>query len=347
MSSERITILGDGAMATVCSVLLTQAGHQVTMWGPLEDALELLMQTRENPQRLPGVRIPPTVRLTANDADCFASSTMVLNAIPTQYMRGVWQRLGRHLPKSVPIVSVTKGIENHTLLRPTQIIADVLGGKKTLLHGPVCDWPLAVLSGPNIAAELARYLPATSVAAAEDEKLAQRVQDVFSTEWFRVYTNTDLLGVELAGASKNVIAIAAGILDGLGAGSNAKAALVTRGLVEITRLALAMGAREETFRGLAGLGDLITTCISPEGRNRFVGEQIGKGRALDEVLAGMASVAEGVPTTRSVHELSRRHQVEMPITQSVHAVLFEGKDVLTALSELMSRQPKPEHVPAS
>jgi glycerol-3-phosphate dehydrogenase (NAD(P)+) len=341
---ESVTILGDGAMATVCSILLTQGGHRVTLWGAFEESIERLLQNRENRRLLPGARIPAGVRLTANDADCFQDCTLALSAVPTQYMRGVWERVGRYLPKGIPIVSVAKGIENQTLLRPTQIIADVLGGKKSVQAGPTCDWPLAVLSGPNIAAELAKYLPATSVAASDDPAIAQRVQAIFSTEWFRVYTNTDVLGVELAGATKNVIALAAGILDGLAAGSNAKAALVTRGLVEITRLGVAMGALEVTFQGLAGLGDLITTCISPQGRNRSVGEQIGKGRKLEEILGDMSSVAEGVATTRSVRELARRYHVEMPITEAVHAVLFEGKDVLSALSELMSRDPKPEHL---
>jgi glycerol-3-phosphate dehydrogenase (NAD(P)+) len=198
------------------------------------------------------------------------------------------------------------------------------------------------LSGPNIAAELARYLPATAVAASEDEALARRVQDAFSTQWLRIYTNADVIGVELAGATKNIIAIAAGILDGLGAGNNAKAALVTRGLVEITRLGVAMGASEATFQGLAGVGDLITTCVSPEGRNRTVGEQLGKGRKLQEILGKMNSVAEGVQTTQAVVELAKRYRVEMPITQAVHAVLFEGRDVIGALSDLMSRDPKPE-----
>jgi glycerol-3-phosphate dehydrogenase (NAD(P)+) len=201
---------------------------------------------------------------------------------------------------------------------------------------------MAVLSGPNIAAELARYLPATAVAASEEDGLARRVQSAFSTDWFRVYTNTDVIGVELAGAIKNIVAIAAGILDGLSAGNNAKAALVTRGLVEITRLGVAMGAQAETFNGLAGLGDLITTCVSPEGRNRSVGERIGKGQKLADVLAKMDSVAEGVPTTRSVMQLARQYQVEMPITEAVHSVLFEDKDVLHALAELMRRDPKAE-----
>jgi glycerol-3-phosphate dehydrogenase (NAD(P)+) len=229
---------------------------------------------------------------------------------------------------------VAKGIEQHTLLRPTQIIEDVLTGKASR--------PLAALSGPNIAAELAKYLPATAVVASADDDLARRVQAVFSTQWFRIYTNSDVVGVEIAGAAKNVIAIAAGILDGLGAGNNAKAALVTRGLVEITRLGVAMGAQESTFYGLAGIGDLITTCVSPEGRNRSVGEQIGKGRKLADILEKLPSVAEGVPTTQSVMALARQFQVDMPITASVHAVLFENKDVLHALSDLMMREPKPE-----
>src|SRR5208282_1537100 len=333
--AQRVTIVGDGAMATVCSILLNQGGHQVTLWGAFEDSIERLLQNRENQRLLPGVRLPDSVRLTARDAECFSGCTLILSAVPTQFMRGVWKRLEPHVPLGVPIVSVAKGIENSTLLRPTQIIADVLGKRRRL----------AALSGPNIAAELARYLPGTAVAASDDDDLVRLVQDVFSTQWFRVYTNTDLIGTELAGASKNVIAIAAGILDGLAAGNNAKAALVTRGLVEITRLGVAMGAAESTFHGLAGMGDLVTTCVSPEGRNRTVGEQIGKGRKLQDILDGMDSIAEGVPTTRSVRELSLRHHVEMPITEAVHAVLFEGKDAINALTDLMNRQPKSE-VPA-
>jgi glycerol-3-phosphate dehydrogenase (NAD(P)+) len=336
---ERITILGDGAMATVCSILLTQGGHEVTMWGAFEESIERLIQNRENQRLLKGASIPPNVTLTANDDDCFAGCTMILSAIPTQYMRSVWVRLREHVPDDVPVVSVAKGIEVETLLRPSQIVADVMTGRNVP--------PLAVLSGPNIAAELARYLPATAVAASDDESLAKRVQAAFSTQWFRVYTNPDVIGVEIAGATKNIIAIAAGILDGLAAGNNAKAALVTRGLVEITRLGVKLGAHEATFHGLAGLGDLITTCVSPEGRNRTVGEQLGKGRKLDEILAKMDSVAEGVPTTRAVRKLAQMHRVEMPITDAVYSVLFEGKDVLHALTDLMTREPKPERTASS
>jgi glycerol-3-phosphate dehydrogenase (NAD(P)+) len=330
--SERVTIVGDGAMATVCSLLLSQGGHAVTLWGAFEESINRLIQNRENQRLLPGVKLPKNLRLTANDAECFDGCTLILSAVPTQYMRNVWKRLARHVPVGVPIISVAKGIENQTLMRPTQVVLDVVGRGRGL----------AALSGPNIAAELARYLPATAVAASEDRDLAKRIQDVFSTQWFRVYTNSDVIGTELAGATKNIIAIAAGILDGLAAGNNAKAALVTRGLVEITRLGMAMGAQESTFQGLAGLGDLITTCVSPEGRNRTVGEQIGKGRKLQDILGSMDSVAEGVPTTRSVRELSIRYNVEMPITESVHAVLFEGMDVIRALTALMTRESKAE-----
>jgi glycerol-3-phosphate dehydrogenase (NAD(P)+) len=341
---EQVTILGDGAMATVCSILLTAGGHRVTMWGAFEQSVERLRHDRTQHRLLPGVKVPDEVRLTADDADCFAGATMVVSAIPTQHTRSVWQRLRPRVPAGVPVVSVSKGIENGTLLRPTQVIADALEirheGTEARRHEG--KWPLAALSGPNIAAELARRLPGTAVAACDDHAVAQRVQAAFATNWFRVYTNVDVVGVELAGATKNVVAIAAGILDGLAAGNNAKSALVTRGLVEISRLGAAMGAKPETFAGLAGLGDLITTCVSPEGRNRSVGERIGKGQKLAEILASMDSVAEGVPTTQSVMELARRHDVEMPITEAVYAVLFEDLDVRQAISRLMSRDPKPE-----
>jgi glycerol-3-phosphate dehydrogenase (NAD(P)+) len=212
----------------------------------------------------------------------------------------------------------------------------------TVVSEVVAGHSVVALSGPSFAAEVVARHPTAIVAASEQESAAVVAQEALSSNTFRVYTNDDVTGVELAGATKNVIALAAGMLDGLGAGNNAKAALVTRGLVEITRLGVAMGAKEGTFHGLAGVGDLITTCVSPEGRNRSVGEQLGKGRKLDDILGSMNSVAEGVPTTRAVRELARRHRVEMPITESVHAVLFEGRDVIQALSDLMSRDPKPE-----
>jgi glycerol-3-phosphate dehydrogenase (NAD(P)+) len=332
---EHITILGDGAMGTVCSILFDANQHKTTLWGAFEDSIERLMQSRENARLLPGARVPDAVRLTANERECFAGTTLALSAVPTQYLRKTWTRLAPHLPDGVPVVSVSKGIENETLRRPSQILRDVLDdfGKSN---------PIAVVSGPNIAAELAKYQPGSAVVACADESIAKRVQAAMSTHWFRVYTNADLVGVELAGASKNVIALAAGMIDGLRAGNNCKASLVTRGLVEITRLGVALGAQASTFQGLAGLGDLITTCVAPEGRNRTVGEALGRGKKLDEVLANMRSVAEGVPTTRAMRALALKHGVEMPITEQVYQVLFHGKDPLAALTELMTREPRSE-----
>ena len=261
-----------------------------------------------------------------------AGADLIVSAVPCQYMRGVWNRLREHAPAGVPIVSVAKGIENETLLRPTQILADVLG------QGVVP----AALSGPTIADELARKLPATACAAAEDEAVATRIQHTFTCPWLRVYTNLDLVGVELAGAMKNVIAIAAGVIDGVGAGDNAKAALLARGLAEIKRLGLAMGAREHTFAGLTGLGDLVTTCISPKGRNRSFGERIGAGLGVEQAQRATESVVEGISTCKSVVALAAQYDVEMPITRAVYEVLFERKPVQAAIEDLMSRRLKAE-----
>ncbi len=324
-------MIGDGQMATVCSVMLADRGTHVRMWGQNPDHVAALKSVRENRRYLPGLRIPERVSFTSDPQAVFAGAELIISAVPCQYIRSVWTKLAPAYPRDTPIASVAKGIENETLLRPSQIIEDVLGGA-----------PVAALSGPSIAAELARCLPATVVAAANDLSLAKLVQESFSSQWFRVYTNDDLLGVELAGATKNVIALAAGIVDGLKAGDNAKAALLARGLVEITRLGVAMGAHRETFAGLAGLGDLVTTCVSPVGRNRSAGQLIGQGTRIEDVIAGTNSVIEGIPTTKSVHQLAQRYHVEMPITESIHGVLFEGKDVIATLSELMTRRLKGE-----
>jgi glycerol-3-phosphate dehydrogenase (NAD(P)+) len=329
---ERVTILGNGAMATVCSLLLRHGGHDVTMWGAFPEAIASLQHNREQVRLLPGIRVPDEVRLTSRDDDAFADATLVLVAIPTQHLRSVCRRLLPHWPPDLPIVSATKGIELTTLERPSEILLEALRPAAAV----------AALSGPNIAGEIARGLPATAVIASADDELARRGQLAFSTPSFRVYTNRDVVGVELAGAIKNVIALAAGMLDGLGAGDNAKAALVTRGLVEMTRLGVALGASAETFAGLAGLGDLVTTCVSPHGRNRTVGERIGRGEAVPAVLGSLVSVAEGVPTTQAAMQLAARAGVAMPITTQVNAVLFEQKDVRLALADLMTREPKPE-----
>jgi len=333
---RRIAIIGDGAMGTLCSKLLAEKGCRVRMWSAFPEQAAELRATGENRRFLPGVRLPEAVEITDDAGEAFAGADLVISAVPAQFTRDVWGRLRDHCPAQVPICSVTKGIERKTLLRPTQILLEVLTGS---VEGAR---PMAVLSGPCIAHEVARGLPATVVATSRDPALALDIQSLFTTRYLRVYTNPDPVGVELAGATKNVIAIAAGILDGLGSGDNAKAALLTRGLVEITRLGVKLGGARETFSGLAGLGDLMTTCVSPHGRNRSFGEAIGRGASPAEAMRGIPGQVEGVATTESVVELSEREQVEMPITRAVHAVLFGARRPADAIVQLMSRPPKSE-----
>ncbi len=327
----KATVIGTGAMGTVLAQILAGNNVHVALLGRRAEQVEALLASRENRRYLPGIRLDDHITPTLDAAGAIANSELVISAVPCQHLRGVFEQVGGYLPAGVPICSVTKGIEVDTLARPSQIIDAYVG-----------DNPIAVLSGPSIAPEIARFLPATVVVACGDPAVAELVQRVLTTSAFRVYTNPDVLGVELAGALKNVIAIAAGILDGLKAGDNAKAALLTRGLVEITRLGVAMGARQQTFVGLAGVGDLVTTCVSPLGRNRSAGERIGSGTDVETVVHESTAIIEGIPTTRAVLALARRHKVEMPITQAVYAVLFENKPPLEAITELMRRPPKAE-----
>ncbi|OHB58752.1 MAG: glycerol-3-phosphate dehydrogenase [Planctomycetes bacterium GWF2_50_10] len=329
---NKIAIIGDGAMGTVCSILLCEKNIPTVLWGHDGAQLEKFKNARENTLFLPGYKLPDSLEFQADDSKVFEGVDLVVCAVPCQFIRPVFGRLKQYVPISAPIVSVAKGIENKTLLRPSQILEDVLGA----------GIKVAALSGPTIADELAKKLPATACAASSDKQLAQAVQVTFNIYWFRVYSNTDIVGVELAGAMKNVIAIAAGIIDGVGAGDNAKAALLSRGLAEITRLGVAMGAEERTFSGLTGLGDLVTTCISPSGRNRSLGQRIGQGQSVKEALAATKSVVEGVATCESVKELAREKAVEMPIVEAVYAVLFEEKPVFDAINALMSRKLRAE-----
>ncbi len=310
----------------------------IFLWGHDGDESGELAQTRRSP-RLAEFRLPDRVRVSIDDEQALARATLIVSAIPVQFIRDTWLRLREHVRPDAGVVSVAKGIENETLLRPTQVIADVLGDDPDRAPRRI-----AALSGPTIAAEMARCLPATMIAAGDDAGFARDIQRLFSSSWLRVYTNADVLGVEVAGATKNVIAIAAGILDGLSAGNNAKSALLSRGLVEITRLGTAMGAARETFFGLAGVGDLATSCFSPEGRNRSCGEALGRGEKLEAYLKRTPSVVEGVATARSVVDLAKKYRVEMPITQAVYSVLFEGLDPLAAITGLMSRELKSERV---
>jgi len=334
--SERITVIGDGAMGTVCGIMLCENGHDVTLWSAFDDAAAEMAQARENLRFLPGYRLPENMDVTSDESKAFDRTELVISAVPTQFIRPVWKRLAEHYQRPVAICSVAKGIENDTLLRPSEILRDVLGTAGRQVGA------LAVFSGPSIAPEIANKLPATVAVAATDPQLASRLQEYFTRPYFRIYTNPDMIGMELAGATKNVIAIAAGILDGLQAGDNAKAALLSRGLAEITRLALALGARADTLSGLAGVGDLVTTCISPHGRNRSFGEAIGKGQSVSETLAASNSVVEGVATTRSVVQLAANIGVDMPITQAVHDVLFSEESPADAITALMERPPRAE-----
>jgi len=319
----------------------TQSAIRVKMWGYDREQLAQIARDRENKKFLPGYKLPEALVFEPDDQRIMDGAELIVSAVPCQYMRRVWSRLKNYVPQGVPIVSVAKGIENDTLLRPNQILAELLCEKRGT-NDEGRGTRFAVLSGPTIADELARKLPATACAAASDEALAKDVQYTFNCPWLRIYTNTDVVGVELAAACKNIIAIAAGIIDGIGAGDNAKAALLTRGLAEITRLGVTMGARHQTFAGLTGLGDLVTTCISPKGRNRSFGERIGKGQTVQQAQTATESVVEGIATCKSVVALAERFNVEMPITQAVYEVLFENKPVQTAIADLMHRRLKPE-----
>ncbi len=329
---KQITILGSGAWSTACAVLLaSQPGRRVTLWGRDAGHTADMARTRENVRLLPGVQIPVAVRIThdAELACCKADCYVV--GIPTQFLREALGQLGPHLEPGLPVVSLVKGIENQTLLRPSQILEAELPGRHVV-----------ALSGPSHAEEVARRMPSSVVVAGHDLALLKQIQQLFTTDRFRVYTNTDIAGVELGGALKNVIAIAAGICDGLGYGDNAKAALMTRGIVEMTRFGIQNGAQEKTFAGLAGLGDLMTTCFSPHGRNRNVGVRLGQGESLAQILGSMAAVAEGVNTSRSVCDLARKVGIEMPITQQVYRVLFEGLSPREATDALMRRPVRDE-----
>lgn len=332
-------------MGLVCAQVLAgsdsrrgEASAEVVMWAHSPEEAGDLTQTRRT-IRLNGYVLPEAVRVTPDLAKACQQADLIVTAIPVQHMREVWVRLRGVLQPHAAVVSVAKGIENQTLLRPTQIVSDALSENPDIKPRPV-----GVLSGPTIAAELARGLPAVMIAASDSPELSAGLQQRFSTSYLRIYTNQDVLGVELAGAMKNVIAIAAGIIDGLQAGNNAKSALLARGLAEITRLGVAMGASHDTFFGLAGVGDLATSCFSPEGRNRSCGEALGRGVRIDEYLRRSASVVEGVATTKSVMDLAHKYKVDMPITAAVHAVLYEGMDPIEGIGLLMSRDQKQERV---
>lgn len=328
---KRITVIGNGGWGTTLAILLCKKGYEITLWGANATYVDYLKEKRENVKFLKGIQIPPEIHITSDIAHKLMGTQLIISATPTPYLRSVLTKFKDIFIPGIPIVSVTKGIENETLMRPSEIITSILGRQ-----------PISLLLGPSHAEEVIRGLPTTVVASSNDVHLAQRIQQIFTTDRFRVYTNPDMIGVELGAAMKNVIAIASGICDGLRFGDNSKAALITRGLAETSRFGIAMGAQRSTFSGLTGLGDLITTCISPYGRNRWVGEQIGKGRKLQEILEDMEQIAEGIWTTKSVMALSSKFNVEMPITKEIYNVLFTNKSPLEAVSNLMMRTPRSE-----
>ncbi len=324
-------VLGSGGWGTAIAILLAQkSDHRVRLWSAHAESCRRLLETRENARLLPGITIPSAVHITCDEAEAIDGADCWVSAIPTVYLRGTLARFAALRKADVPIVSLTKGIEVSTFRRPTEILREVFGASH-----------LAVLSGPSHAEEVARGLPTSVVLAATDMSLAQHIQEQFGSERFRVYTNSDCLGVELAGALKNVLGIAGGICDGLGFGDNAKAALLTRGIVEMTRFGVAHGADAATFAGLAGVGDLIATCFSPHGRNRRVGYRLGRGELLADVLGG-PQVAEGVSTSRAVFERAKRMDLDVPIMTAVYEVLHQGKSPLAAVQELMTRSQKTE-----
>jgi glycerol-3-phosphate dehydrogenase (NAD(P)+) len=331
----RVAVLGAGSWGTTLAVVLAQNEHDVALW-EFDPALAAdLARGKENRRFLPGVPIPASVGVTSDVGVALRGASMVVFAVPSHAARATARRVresGTLAPDAL-VVCATKGLEEGSLVRMSEVLVEELG---------VAPARVVCLLGPSHAEEVSRGVPTSVVAAGRDVGACAAVQEAFVRPYFRVYTHDDVVGAEVATSLKNSIAIAAGILDGVGGGDNTKAALITRGLAEVTRLGLAMGASAETFSGLAGVGDLVVTCLSRHSRNRHLGEAIGRGRTLEEALAGMVMVAEGVRTTRAAVELGRRHRVELPIIEMVHRVLFEGHDPKQALTELMARPPRAE-----
>jgi glycerol-3-phosphate dehydrogenase (NAD(P)+) len=329
-----VTVIGTGGWGTALAVLLHGNGHTVTLWGRLKDEVDPIIAAGENKAFLPGVKIPKEIILTLDTKSALREAELVVLAVPSHGMRPTCEKLREFMPADMPLVSVAKGIENETGSRMSEVIAQVLKTEHVI-----------VLSGPSHAEEVGRGIPTAVVVAAKDHALAVTAQKVFMNERFRIYTHDDIVGVEFGGALKNVIAIAAGACDGIGFGDNTKAALCTRGLAEMTRLGVALGARRETFFGLSGVGDLTVTAFSRHSRNRGFGERLGKGETPDQIAASTQMVAEGVKTAKSAWQLAQRHNVDVPITNQVYGIIYEGKAPKQAVRDLMTREAKPEFDP--
>lgn len=328
-----ITLLGTGSWGTALALVLHENGHQVRCWTHLEEHVQMIHTNGENKDYLPGIPFPDEIYVTSDIKAAVADAHIIVSAVPSQVTRNVITPLKNYVNAKTIWVTVSKGIENGSYLTISQVINQAAG---------IDHHKIVALSGPSHAEEVGRKIPTALVSASKSLESAEIVQDAFMNKYLRVYTSEDVIGVETGGALKNIIALAAGICDGAGFGDNTKAALITRGLVEINRLGVEMGAHSNTFAGLSGMGDLIVTCMSKHSRNRHVGEQIGRGRPLQEILDEMKMVAEGVKTTLSAYEISRQKNIEMPITEQIYYTLFEGKSPHQAMTDLMTRASKKE-----
>ncbi len=337
MNSGRAAIIGAGSWGTALALLLAEKGIDTSLWGHRAEHVLALKQDRENRAYLPGFLFPPDLRPTESMQEAVSAAEVICVVVPSHAYRQVFTRIQDVAPEGAIFVSATKGIENQSLKTMTQVMADCLDEKGT----PPSS--LGVLSGPSFAREVAGRVPTAITIGCKNTAIARFLQNFFSTDYFRVYTSTDIVGLEISAALKNIIAIAAGICDGLAFGSNARAALITRGLAEMTRLGVMMGARQETFFGLSGLGDLVLTCTGELSRNRYVGIELGQGKSLDDILDSMNMVAEGIKTTRSVYDLVNKLGADMPILEQVYEVLYRGKDCTTAVRDLLNRDLKPEN----
>ena len=331
--SMKITVYGAGGWGSALAILLCRNGHQVTMWTHRESQRDYLRRTRENEKLLPGVKIPEQIEITS-DITCGKDAGLIVLAVPSFASGDTAAQIAAFLPAGVPVVNVSKGLDAaHGYCRLSERLDSVFGGRN----------PIVVLTGPTHAEEVARGVPTTILAASISRAAAELCQDVFMNEYFRVYTSSDVIGAELGGAFKNIIALAAGISDGLELGDNAKAALMTRGLTEIARLGVALGARQDTFAGLSGVGDLIVTCTSMHSRNRRAGILIGQGMTAREAMDAVGAVVEGYYATNAGYQLSRKMQIPMPIVEQLYHVLYEGGDAVTGIRALMTRSKKDEH----
>lgn len=331
----KTAVLGAGSWGTTLAIVLSENEHDVTLWEFFEEQAEALRRDGENKKFLPGVKVPSSIKIETDLAKSIDGAALVLMVVPSHIVRGVAKNMAKtgKLGKATIIVNAAKGLEEGTLERMSEVLVEELPTDRRFI---------CTLSGPSHAEEVSLQMPTSVVVAGPDADVNVRVQETFMRPYFRIYTNADLVGVEIGVALKNIIAIAAGICDGLGYGDNTKAALLTRGIVEITRLGVALGANRETFFGLSGIGDLIATALSRHSRNRHVGERIGKGESLESILASMVMVAEGVRTTRAAVDMGRKMKIEMPIITAVHGVLYEGKSPRHAINELMNRPPQEE-----